>query len=350
MPWYRIKEETTSYYRYAISEQSLLFHFVELGLWNIVCTPYKPTLFHYKTLLVFFHELQSALNNGLQLNEAISSLASGSSHTSLAKNCLAIKSELNAGETFNKTLSRLSNKHCQPYCQLISTAGSREDCEVSIDTAIKQLTSLLDWSGKLLKGITYPFFIIQIALLLNLSHAFFIQHSDNQSLLVNGLLYLITTLAQGVIAINFINGNASNWFEKFNSSFRLTKLMSLLNTSRHTGKPLQQALISMPLYFNHQGLKEDIIASYYALQLGKNYQQSFPSYWFPKESATALHAATNNGNIDRALTLAAQEHEKQCQRIIYWFEKIIPACCLFIAGGFVVSALLSIYKPLLELP
>ncbi|WP_133012493.1 type II secretion system F family protein [Marinomonas flavescens] len=349
MPWFSVKCNTGTHYHYASSESELLLHYVELGLWELECTVYKPKLFNYKTLLVFFCEIQSSLNNGFQLNEAINSLSKSSTNSALAKNCLVMTYELNAGKPFNKVLSRLSDKRCQPYCQLLVTDGSREDCEKSIETSIKQLQELLSWSSKLLKGMTYPFFIIQVALVINLLHVFFTENSLSQSLILNLVIYLITTLIQIIIVINFTNGNASNWFEKINSSFRLTKLLALLNASRKTGKPLQQALISMPLHFSHSGLKTDIISAYYSLQLGKSYQASFPSYWFPKESALALHAATKNGDIDRALTLAAQEHEQQCHRVIYWFEKIIPACCLFIAAGFVVTSLLTIYKPLLKL-
>ncbi|MFI8620556.1 type II secretion system F family protein [Marinomonas sp. NPDC078689] len=349
MPWFSVKFDGTTYYRYAVSERRLLLHYVSLGQWNIDCRRYTPRHFNYKTLLLFFTEINSALQNGLQLNEAIHSLSESSSNPILNKNCLAICHELHTGEAFNTILSRLSNQRCQPYCQLIVSDGSREDCEQSIKTSIEQLTSLLAWSAKLLKGITYPFFIMQVALAINLLHSLFASTDAPSNLLLNTSMYFITSFVQAIIVINFINGNASNWFETFNASFRLTKLLALLNASRKTGKPLQQALYKMPLHFNHATLKEEILFTYYSLQLGNSYQTSFPTSWFPKESALALDAASQNGDIDRALTLAAQEHERQCQQVIYWFEKIVPACCLFIAAGFVVSALLSIYQPLLAL-
>ncbi|REG85487.1 type II secretion system F family protein [Marinomonas pollencensis] len=350
MPWFSIQQDHCQYYRYAESEQSLLLHYVSLGIWDIDCRPYHPHYFNYKTLLLFFTEIKNALHNGLQLNEAIASLSESSSNAILSRNCSAIHHELTAGKSFNVTLSRLSQARCSPYCQLIINNGSREDCAQSIDTSIEQLTSLLSWSSKLLKGMTYPFFIMQVALIINLLYGVFSNDGATSSLLINGASYLLTSVLQVIVMINFINGNASNWFEKVNASFRLSKLLRLLSASRKTGKTLQQALYGLPLHFKHAQLKEDILFSYYSLQLGKSYQASFPQYWFPKESALALEAASHNGNIDRALTLAAQEHERHCQQVIYWFEKIIPAVCLFIAGAFVVSSLLSIYQPLLELP
>ena len=350
MPWFSIKQGKRQFYRYAESEQSLLLHYVSLGQWDIQCRPYRPHYFNYKTLLLFFTEIKSALQNGLQLNEAIQGLSESSRNATLSRNCSAIHHELSAGKSLNKTLSRLSNRRCSPYCQLIVNNGSREDYEQSINTSIEQLSALLNWSARLLKGITYPFFIMQVALIINLLYSVFNNEGFSPRVISAMVSYLLTSLIQIIVLVNFINGNASNWFETCNASFRLSKLLSLLKASRKTGKTLQQALYGMPLHFKHSQLKEDILISYYSLLLGHSYQASFPDYWFPKESALALEAANQNGDIDRALTLAAKEHEENCQRVIYWFEKIIPAGCLFIAGAFVVSALLSIYQPLLELP
>ena len=44
-----------------------------------------------------------------------------------------------------------------------------------------------------------------------------------------------------------------------------------------------------------------------------------------------------------------KEHEKRWQKSVSLLEKLIPAFCLFIAGGFVTSTLVSLYAPLLEI-
>tara|TARA_R110001606_G_scaffold121610_1_gene253908 strand:- start:174 stop:704 length:531 start_codon:yes stop_codon:yes gene_type:complete len=163
-------------------------------------------------------------------------------------------------------------------------------------------------------------------------------------------IYIVCSAIQLVIIHSFHKGHACYWLEKYSANFRLTKLFSLLSTTRKTGLTLQQALKRMPEYFQYAPMKQEIYTVYYTLRLGNNYATSFPTRWFPNESAIALHSAEQDGNIERALILANKEHEKHWQKNITLLEKLIPAACLFIAGGFVTSALISLYAPLLEMP
>ena len=177
--------------------------------------------------------------------------------------------------------------------------------------------------------------------------------AENESYLLDLInpisIYCACSIIQFIILKSLHQGQACYWLEKYSGTFRLTKLFSLLSTTRKTGITLQHALKNMPEYFQHQPIKEDIYQVYYTLRLGKNYVNSFPADWFPNESAIALHSAGQDGDIERALLLAEKEHTKRWQKVITLLEKLIPAVCLLIAGGFVASALIALYAPLIEM-
>ncbi|TYL47918.1 type II secretion system F family protein [Marinomonas sp. IMCC 4694] len=354
MAWYKIKHNDGKIdFRYSLSEDEIFFDYLRLGQWHFTISEWNPKKLGYKSLQTFFEEVQSALTSGLQLNQALSHLSASSTHKTLSDTSKAIVSELNKGIPLNDILIRLTHPYAAPYCQLLNSHGTREDCEKSLNLSINQLTSLIDWSQRLLKSLIYPFCIMQIALIILMGN----RAIQTQSLqdepfdfFVYLGIYIFFTLSQLIIIRNLYQGQACHWLESYSTNFRLTKLFSLLSTTRQTGVTLQDAIKMMPNYFQHPSTKQEILAVYYMLRLGKNYASSFPKHWFPAESAIALHSAEQDGDLERALVLATQTHEKRWRKNILLLEKLIPALCLIVAGGIVASALLTLYSPLINLP
>ncbi len=352
MPWFKVKHHTGEIeYQFSLSENALVFDYLQKQQWQFQISEWHPKKLSYKTLLIFYQEIQNGLQSGMPLNQTISHLSYSSSHKRIADTNKALLTELKKGVTFNDALMKLTTPLASPYCHLINAQGTREECEQSLITSIKQLDTLLNWSQRLLKALYYPFCIIQIALIISIGNQF-LQADTHSSLLNNVLpmlaLYLICSSIQLVVFYQLHQGNACSWLEKYSKAFRLTKLFSLLSSTRKTGVTIQQSLKRMPAYFQHQPTCLEILKVFYKLQLGQNYSSCFPKHWFPKESAIALHSSGQNGDIERALHLATQEHEKNWLKRVSLLEKLIPALCLFIAGGFVASTLMALYAPLLE--
>jgi protein transport protein HofC/type IV pilus assembly protein PilC len=353
MPWYSIKHSSGEIdYQYSSSENELFFDCIKNKKWQISITQWVPKKLDYKALLTLYEEIQSALHSGLQLNQAVAHLATSSTHKGIATISKAILSELEKGTLFNEALLKLTNQEAAPYCQLVNSQGTRENCEQSLAISINQLNTLLSWSQRLLKALAYPFSIIQIALIIMIVNRSFQSASTTDYFiqLVSDLgLYSLCSAVQLLVINSLYKGNACYWLERYSDNFRLTKLFSLLSSTRKTGITLQDALKNMPEYFTYKPITLEILKVYYTLHLGKSYENSFPIHWFPNESAIALHSAGQDGDIERALVLAAKEHEKRWQKSVSLLEKLIPALCLFIAGGFVASTLVSLYAPLLEI-
>ena len=231
MPWYKIKHQNGIIdYRYGLSERKVLCEYIKRGDWQISISTWKPTKLDYKSLQTFYEEIQSALQSGLQLNQAIAHFSLSSTHPTIGNTSKAILSDLENGTLFNEALSKLTQTAASPYCQLLNSQGTREDCEKSLSVSIFQLKSLLDWSQRLLKAIIYPFCIIQIALIILIANQAR-QHKMEEGYLLDLIHYVILYIASSTIQLTIIRslyrGHACYWLEKYSRNFRLRKLFCL---------------------------------------------------------------------------------------------------------------------------
>lgn len=353
MPWYQIKiANQEDEIHQAESAEEIIFHFINQRQWRIKILPWRPKYLNYRSLLSFYQELQSALTSGLQLHEAIKHLSLSSHHHNLCQINKALLSELSKGNAFNPLLASLTLPMAAPYCQLINAKGTREDCIQSLQVSTQQLETLLDWSQRLLKACAYPFCVIQIALIIAMANRYW-QTSEEPTLLYHMtnliLSYLATCAVQLYLIVILHNGKACYWLEKISPTFRLAKIFGILSTARKTGNSLQHTLLNLHHFLSNRSSIEQSLSIYYQLKLGYSYVDSFPKSWFPDESHIALHSAEQDGDLERALQLAARKHESQWQQKIKLLEKLIPAICLLIAGSFVANALIAIYQPLFNL-
>ena len=85
------------------------------------------------------------------------------------------------------------------------------------------------------------------------------------------------------------------------------------------------------------------------MKLGIDYHKSFPEEWISPGIRPHLEASSKNGNINHALKLVQNHHEKNWKHTISMIRKIFPAIALVIAGIFVSQTLLSLYKPFMEI-
>ncbi|MCV2402892.1 type II secretion system F family protein [Marinomonas sp. C2222] len=351
MPWFKVTERAGEiHYLHSTSKEALLCEFITQQNWAIEVAEWNPKKLNYRTLLVFYEELYSALQSGIQIKEAISHLGTFSSKADIALICSAIVSELEKGRPLNTTLMKLVEPPVQAYCKLVNTNSTKEACLSSLEISIKQLRTLLDWSQRLLKSLLYPFFLIQLAIIILMIN-FLVTYSLTEHL-INFIfiifLYALCSLTQLALILSFQRGDACHWLERYSSSFRLNKFFSLLNTIRNTGCTLQEGVWIAAQHFTYHRFKLETLTVYYKLRLGNSYIKSFPQHWFPKSSSLALHSTQYDGDIERALTLAKIEHEKSWNIKIQRLERILPALCLLIAAGFVTHTIIKLYLPLLK--
>ena len=317
--------------------------------WHIKIQPIRLTLLTDKGLLGLIQELQQGIKMGLTLMEVLSHLSSAPSNTSRMV-CLALLSELAQGHDFNKILKSLCHKRVHSYCDLFVQNSTPEQLLHSLTLLNIQLHELQQWSKQLPHSMLYPFFVIQLSLIIWLANHFFqIDRIGLEQYGINLGIYLLVTVSQGLLLLVSKNGTAAIIIETFSESFRLNKLFCLLNASLSTGLTLQASLQALPYNFNHKKTQQALQTVYYNLRLGHNYSSSFPEPWFPAEAKTALTSSSKTGDIERALTIAANIHALKWKKTLAKTEKIIPALSLSIAGYFVAQALISIYQPLLEM-
>lgn len=348
MPWYWIKQADSQTLRhYATLDAAYLEHFKH-ALWSVEITEVKVKLLNSKQLEKFLLEILKGLEAGLKFQDVLLYISQHEKKGSLALSAQALHDEMKMGAQFNTYFKQLIDPSLRGYCDLFIKNSTTEQLTHHLSLLYEQISQLRNWIIRLQKSLIYPFFVIQLSLIIWLLSQFF----GNQSVQIpeeNLITYLIVSLCQLLIVYLCQSSLMIALIELAFSSFRFNKLFSLLNASIKAGNHLQDALTILPKNFQHKHIKAELLLVYYHLRLGDSYLESFPTNWFPKESLLALKASCHTGDILRAIESAAHIHQNRWHKALNIVEKVCPFLGLFIAGGFVSKTLISIYLPLLNL-
>lgn len=348
MPWYHIHYESLNQIRfYASIDAAYLDHFAQ-EKWSTRIKKCNIKPLNSKYLERFLIEVLKGLEAGLTLQDVLGYIGNQGQKSNLALVAQGIKGELSNGTHFNQCFKQLIDKSLIGYCDLFLEQSTAEQLLSHLSILYSQIYQLRSWIKRIQKSLVYPFFVVQFSLLIWLTSQLFDVKSTFEQFEVT-FIYTMITLVQLGILFFLQSGLAIALIERYLSAFRLNKLFNLLNASLSTGNHLQNALMVLPTNFNNKQIKQELLLVYYHLRLGDSYLESFPSYWFPKESLLALEASCHTGNILRAIESAAHIHKQRWQRTLKLIETICPLIGLIVAGIFVTKALISIYLPLLNM-
>jgi protein transport protein HofC/type IV pilus assembly protein PilC len=348
MPWYEISCDSGKKIRcYSSIESAYLDHFSQ-NIWSVRIKEIRLKPLNSKQLERFLLEILKGLEAGLKLQDVLTYISHHESKSNMALIAKAIKDEISMGEDFNTCFKQLVETSLQGYCDLFIQKSTAEQLFNHLSILYEQISQLRRWVIRLQKSLIYPFFVIQLSLIVWLTSQEFNQTTriDIQD---NALIYLVISLAQLLILYLCQSSLILALVETYFCAFRLNKLFNLLNASLKAGNHLQGALILLPTNFNHKQIKQELLLVYYHLRLGDTYLTSFPTYWFPRESLLALKASCQSGDIVRAIDTASHIHKQRWQKKLKLIETLCPLLGLFIAGIFVSKTLMGIYLPLLNI-
>lgn len=295
-------------------------------------------------LQTFLQEIKTGLDHGASINEILLYLSQTKS-TDIGLISFSIEQALIDGDDINQVLRDLcvpSNRH---YCSIISLESTPEMLSQHIDLLSEHLISQVALSKKVLTLLLYPFLIIQLSLLLWLGNLYVYE----TSIFIEICLFLGISLIQIMLLLYCFNGRVVSWLEKAFPSFQLYRIFSTIVSMIGTGQSLQNALLLMANSLQSHKSRLTFRVIYQKLRLGVPYSECFPTHWFEQEAKIALVNSNKNGNIERALTLAAKKHQSRWITQLAIISKLIPSICLIIAGLFVSSTLMSIYQPIMDL-
>jgi len=348
MPWFKISCDNVEKIRsFPSIETAYLNHFSQ-NLWSVKIKEIKLKPLNSKQLEKFLLEVLKGLEAGLKLQDVLTYISHHESKNNMALIARAIKDEISMGEEFNTCFKQLVESSLQGYCDLFICKSTSEQLLSHLSILYEQISQLRLWVIRLQKSLIYPFFVIQLSLIIWLTSQAFTK-TNNLDIQNSALIYFTISLTQILIFYLFQSSLILGLVETFFCAFRLNKLFNLLNASLKAGNHLQAALTLLPTNFNHKQIKQELLLVYYHLRLGDTYLTSFPTYWFPKESLLALKASCQSGDIIRAIETASHIHKQRWQKRLNFIEKLCPLIGLAIAGIFVSKTLISIYLPLLNI-
>lgn len=348
MPWLSIESNGVRMVRFYPSIESAYLDQFSQKKWSIKIKRVRLKRLNSKHLASFLSELQKGLEAGLKLQEVLTYLSQNHKMSNVALISQAINDEISVGTPFNVCFKTLVEPSLHGYCDLFIQNSTSEQLLENLTILNEQITQLRSWVKRLQKSLIYPYFVIQLSLIIWLA-SLILNAQEADQLHTNLSIYFSITGLQLVIFYLLESSFIINFTEKYYRAFRLNKLFSLLKASLSTGIHLQNALTLLPKNFSNSALKDELLLTYYHLRLGDSYLVSFPTYWFPKESLLALEASCHSGDIIRAIDSATRIHHARWQTSLALIERSCPIIGLMIAGIFVSKTLLSIYLPLINI-
>ena len=348
MPWFRIESNGVSMVRFYPSVESAYLDHFSQKKWAIKIKKVRLKPLNSKLLVSFLSELLKGLEAGLKLQEVLTYLSKNHKKSNIALISHAISDEISMGTPFNVCFKSLVEPSLHGYCDLFIQNSTSEQLLENLNILHEQIAQLRSWIKRLQKSLIYPYFVIQLSLIIWLA-SLILNTQESDQLQTNLGIYFSITVSQLITFYLLESSLMINFTEKNYQAFRLNKLFSLLKASLSTGNHLQNALTLLPKNFSHPKLKDELLLTYYHLRLGDSYLVSFPTYWFPKESLLALEASCHSGDIIRAIDSATHIHHERWQASLTLVERLCPIVGLMIAGIFVSKTLLTIYLPLINI-
>lgn len=348
MPWFAVHHKKIKTIHYYESKKQAYLEQLPTKDWSCKITPIVVKKLSVNELSLFLLELLKGLEAGLKLHQIFNYIKHNSHSKKVALVCCALETELLKGKDFNVSLKLVVDSALHGYCDLFVHNSTPEQLQTNLTLMHEQITQLKEWTTRFYRALIYPFFVIQMALIIWLVNSVIQQNTVDLPVLEMSYYTSITLLQVGVLLL-LKSGLAIKLIENCSISFRLSKTFSLLTASVSVGNSLQKTLTTLPSHFSHTSTQQELLMVYYKLRLGRDYSKSFPATWFPKESLLALKASCHSGDINRALVTASKLHNTNWQKQLSIIEKVCPIVALLIAAIFVSRTLVALYNPLLDL-
>ncbi|MBM6550260.1 hypothetical protein [Marinomonas ostreistagni] len=256
---------------------------------------------------------------------------------------IIIESQLSQGFSIGHALALVAPKKVIPLLSLMPEDSTEESKVAALQITKQSLITQQDLTGRLLKSLTYPFAVIQSALLLALANAWL----TDASLLPLTCAWLTLSGLQILLYYWLNAGFAYPFIVRHCQSFRIHGYLTLLAALLDNGESLQRALVTLRDSASTQE-RTQLIMALLKLQCGDAAHNALPNTWFINASATLLANTPHTGDLNLALTVAADEWQHRSEKALSILYKICPVLGMLIASSFVAYTLVQLYAPLME--
>ncbi|RDL46093.1 hypothetical protein DN730_03380 [Marinomonas piezotolerans] len=298
-------------------------------------TPYRPKEF-YELLQNTLHHcdnqhsLQSALLQALGLREK-------------DQRAKIILSQLQNGTSFGQALIPFTPPQLKALFATLRQSTSEGPKIAILKSAAQLLERELALSQQISKSLTYPFLIMQSALLMAFMNAVF-----NQLHIVNiAILWSSVTILQVATLYFTLKGTISQLITKHITGIRIGSVLTLTLSMLESGESLQNTI---ELLKNHAHIKDrhSLYKAHLLLKSGYAPENCIPQQWFTSSGEKTINLK-QTADIVTPLIKARDDWQRRNQQQINLICKAIPILGIVLSSIFVAYTLIQLYLPLLEL-
>lgn len=336
-----------------------------------------------KDILDFTQQLLVLLQAGVPLVNALTLIASTSSHVIYQNTVNAIKEKIISGASFSAALSDFSEYFNQTFCKMIAAGEQSEQLETVLFELVRNQENQIQIRGKILKALLYPISVIVIAIGITIGLLIFvipqfrviydnfgaklptmtcdligISHTISQ----NGLLIVVTT-SFVLILINTLFKKNDRYKNRFyDLIFKLPMFRSLMITAQiarwsqllamtlSSGISLIDALqitnqaISQPLLQKQlQQVRESVIA-------GKSLHTALNvCHFFPERAKTMIAIGENADALSVMMQKIALFYQHQLNETLDRLSKLLEPVIMITVATFVSGLIIAMYLPIFRM-
>ena len=344
---------------------------------------FKKRKINTKDIAIFSRQLATMLSAGVPLVQAFDIVGRGHDNPSMQELLMAIKADVEGGNTLADSLARHPDQFDELFCNLVHSGEQAGVLESLLHKIAEYKEKTESIKGKIKKALTYPIailvvsFIVTAVLLIFVVPQFeelfkgfgaelpaFTQMVVNMSRFFQHYWWMVLGI---LIALGFVFGNLKRKSKAFNEGLdrfmlhipvvgaiirkaAIARFARTLSTMSSAGVPLVEALQSVSgatgniVYGNAVLTMRDEVATGHQLQLVMRQLGIFPNM-----VVQMVAIGEESGSLDNMLGKVADFYEEEVDNAVDSLSSLLEPLIMSVLGIIVGGLIIAMYLPIFKL-
>lgn len=334
-------------------------------------------------ITVFTRQLSTMMKAGLPLMQAFDIVAKGSNNASLTKLLLAIKNDVEQGDSLATSFARHPKYFDKFYCNLVAAGEAGGVLEGLLDKLATYKEKTQSLKKKVKGALTYPIAIVVVAIVLVIVMMMFVLPEfgkvyegmgaelpaltqfmmdlsnffvENGWIIIPGLIILVISLVQIHKKSPKIQKKVDAWLLKMPIFGNIVRQATLARWARTTatlftaGVPLVEVLDSVA------GASGNIIYEEATKEIRSKVNQGISltsgmqsTELFPNMMVQMTSIGEESGALDDMLNKTAEFYEEEVDNAVAMLSSLMEPIIMVVLGGIIGVILVAMYLPLFNM-
>lgn len=334
-------------------------------------------------ITVFTRQLSTMMKAGLPLMQAFDIVAKGSNNASLTKLLLAIKNDVEQGDSLATSFARHPKYFDKFYCNLVAAGEAGGVLEGLLDKLATYKEKTQSLKKKVKGALTYPIAIVVVAIVLVIVMMMFVLPEfgkvyegmgaelpaltqfmmdlsnffvENGWIIIPGLIILVISLVQVHKRSPKIQKKVDAWLLKMPIFGNIVRQATLARWARTTatlftaGVPLVEVLDSVA------GASGNIIYEEATKEIRSKVNQGISltsgmqsTELFPNMMVQMTSIGEESGALDDMLNKTAEFYEEEVDNAVAMLSSLMEPIIMVVLGGIIGVILVAMYLPLFNM-